>query len=39
MTISIGLNEKPSSSLDQMIALADEKLYQAKNEGRNRVIC
>jgi len=38
MSISIGLNADISSSFDQMIALADEKLYKAKNEGRNRVI-
>jgi len=38
MTLSVGLNEKMMGSFDQMIAGADEKLYQAKNEGRNRVI-
>lgn len=36
MTLSIGLNEKVSSSFDEMISLADEKLYKAKNDGRNR---
>jgi len=38
MTLSIGLNEDMSSSFDQMLALADENLYRAKNEGRNKVI-
>lgn len=38
MSISIGINEDRSNSFDNMIALADKKLYQAKNEGRNRVI-
>ncbi len=38
MTISAGINEDRSSSFDNMIALADKKLYQAKSEGRNRVI-
>jgi len=38
MSISIGLNAKKEGSFDQMIALADKKLYQAKNEGRNRVL-
>ena len=38
MTLSVGLNDKMLSSFDQMIAAADQKLYQAKNEGRNRVV-
>jgi diguanylate cyclase (GGDEF)-like protein len=38
MTLSVGLNDNIENSFDQMIALADEKLYKAKNEGRNRVI-
>jgi len=38
MTLSVGLNEKMLGNFDQMIAQADEKLYQAKDEGRNRVI-
>ncbi|MDF1880939.1 diguanylate cyclase [Sulfurimonas sp. MAG313] len=38
MTLSIGLNDKMLGSFDQMIASADEKLYRAKNEGRNRVV-
>lgn len=38
MTLSVGLNDKMLGSFDQMIALADEKLYQAKDEGRNRVV-
>ncbi len=38
MSLSIGLNDNLGSSFDQMIALADEKLYKAKHEGRNRVV-
>lgn len=38
MTLSVGLNDKMAGSFDKMIALADEKLYQAKEEGRNRVV-
>jgi diguanylate cyclase (GGDEF)-like protein len=38
MSLSIGLNENIGSSFDQMIAIADEKLYTAKHEGRNRVV-
>jgi len=38
MTISIGLSSDMSSSFDQMLTLADKKLYQAKNDGRNKVL-
>lgn len=38
MSLSIGLNDNLGSSFDQMISLADEKLYKAKNEGRNKVV-
>ncbi len=38
MTISIGLTDQLGDSFDQMIASADAKLYQAKQEGRNRVV-
>ena len=38
MTLSVGLSDNMGSSFEQMISFADAKLYQAKNEGRNRVI-
>ena len=37
MTISIGYNPVLGESLDQMIADADNALYQAKETGRNKV--
>ncbi|NIA12428.1 MAG: diguanylate cyclase [Nitrospiraceae bacterium] len=40
ITISAGVNEcNPSSNLISCIKKADEKLYKAKNNGRNMVIC
>lgn len=38
MTLSVGVNGDISSSFDEMIALADKRLYTAKYEGRNRII-
>lgn len=38
MTLSVGVNGDISSSFEEMIALADQKLYRSKHEGRNRVI-
>ena len=38
MTISIGLNDQLEESMDAMINGADEALYRAKEQGRNRVI-
>ncbi|MBL4622178.1 MAG: diguanylate cyclase [Immundisolibacteraceae bacterium] len=38
VTVSIGVTTKLGDSLEQMISLADEAVYQAKTTGRNRVI-
>lgn len=38
VTISIGLCDRPMTSLDAMLAAADAALYKAKNAGRNRVL-
>jgi diguanylate cyclase (GGDEF)-like protein len=40
VTISVGVAEsrEDSTSLDQIVARADEALYQAKSMGRNRVV-
>ena len=38
VTVSIGITTRLGDSLEQMISLADEAVYQAKTTGRNRVI-
>ena len=40
MTVSIGVSSIPVDTLDEeeLVRKADEALYQAKHEGRNRVI-
>lgn len=37
-TVSIGLTHKSKGGINAMLRIADEHLYCAKNEGRNRVI-
>jgi len=39
LTISIGISEyDPIKSIDEMIAAADEAMYQAKEHGRNKTV-
>jgi len=38
VTISIGICDKPQTSLDAMLAAADAALYKAKRTGRNKVV-
>jgi len=40
ITISVGVSTCPrdATSLDELMKLADEALYQAKGEGRDRVV-
>lgn len=38
VTASMGLEPGPGSNLDELLGRADEKLYRAKQEGRNRLV-
>ncbi len=39
LTVSIGLTAETDTSLEAMINCADVLLYQAKDSGRNRLVC
>lgn len=38
VTVSIGITTEPLDSIDEMLNAADERLYEAKNNGRNRIM-
>jgi len=38
VTVSIGITKKVTEHVETMISAADHLLYQAKHEGRNRVL-
>lgn len=38
VTVSIGLSSHYSENLDAMLKVADDKLYQAKESGRNKLV-
>ncbi len=38
VTVSIGVTTEPLDSIDEMLNAADERLYEAKNNGRNRIV-
>lgn len=38
LTVSIGATLNPASSIDEMLSIADQGVYLAKEQGRNRVV-
>ena len=39
VTVSIGVADTLGGAADSLLRRADESLYQAKREGRNRIVC
>jgi diguanylate cyclase (GGDEF)-like protein len=39
ITVSVGISSEPGRNLLDMLSRADAYLYQAKKEGRDRVVC
>lgn len=38
LTVSIGATTRPMGSIDEMLGIADQAVYLAKEQGRNRVV-
>lgn len=39
LSIGVSMNKEKGEQLDEIIKRADQALYQAKSEGRNKVVC